>query len=150
MDWYEELERKLDLILNKLEVGYSETQLSQQFSDVKALANSGKMLEAIKLYREQTGAGLAQAKEFVEGAKAGGEQIYQRIQGKVDVLLRKLEIPYEPGTNPPEYQFYEQIKALLRSNNKIEAIKVYREATNLGLKEAKDAVDAIEREMRKK
>lgn len=34
------------------------------------------------------------------------------------------------------------------SRNKIEAIKVYREATGTGLKEAKDVVDAIERELR--
>jgi hypothetical protein len=38
-----------------------------------------------------------------------------------------------------------QIHDLLRQSNKIGAIKLYREATGLGLKEAKDAVEAIER-----
>lgn len=37
-----------------------------------------------------------------------------------------------------------EIKQLLRDGQKIEAIKIYRQATTLGLKEAKDAVDAIE------
>ena len=32
---------------------------------------------------------------------------------------------------------------LLRSGNKLEAIKLYREITGVGLKEAKDAVDAM-------
>lgn len=37
-----------------------------------------------------------------------------------------------------------EIKQLLRDGQRIEAIKLYRQATTLGLKEAKDAVDAIE------
>ena len=38
------------------------------------------------------------------------------------------------------------VRAALRRGNKIEAIKLYREATGSGLKEAKDAVEAMERE----
>ena len=34
------------------------------------------------------------------------------------------------------------MEAALARGNKIEAIKIYREATNCGLKEAKDAVEA--------
>ena len=37
-----------------------------------------------------------------------------------------------------------EIVALLRIGRKIEAIKLYREMTGLGLKEAKDAVDRME------
>jgi hypothetical protein len=37
----------------------------------------------------------------------------------------------------------EQVLPLLRQGRKIEAIKVYRAATNCGLKEAKDAVEAL-------
>ena len=36
-----------------------------------------------------------------------------------------------------------EVQALVASGNKIQAIKVYRERTGLGLKEAKDAVDAL-------
>lgn len=38
----------------------------------------------------------------------------------------------------------------LRAGNKIEAIKIYREATGFGLKEAKDEVEAIEASLRTK
>ncbi len=38
----------------------------------------------------------------------------------------------------------------LRSGQKIEAIKLHREATGLGLKEAKDAIEAIEADLRAK
>ena len=37
----------------------------------------------------------------------------------------------------------EQVLSLLRQGRKIEAIKVYRTATNCGLKDAKDAVEAL-------
>jgi len=36
------------------------------YPDVQELVRRGKKIEAIKLYREQTGAGLAAAKEAVE------------------------------------------------------------------------------------
>ncbi len=48
-------------------------------------------------------------------------------------------------------EWLKQVKAFLSSGNKIEAIKVYRQAhSQVGLKEAKDAVDEIERQMREK
>jgi hypothetical protein len=50
------------------------------------------------------------------------------------------------NTTPADLQA--RVENLLQENRKIEAIKLYREETNLGLKEAKDAVDEIERKMR--
>jgi hypothetical protein len=44
----------------------------------------------------------------------------------------------------------DEIEALLRRGNKIAAIKLYRTATGVGLKEAKDTIDAVERAMREK
>lgn len=38
---------------------------------------------------------------------------------------------------------FDKIRELVRSGNKIEAIKIYRGMTNVGLKEAKDAVEAL-------
>jgi ribosomal protein L7/L12 len=40
-----------------------------------------------------------------------------------------------------------QIEAELRAGRKINAIKLYREAHNVGLKEAKDAIDEMERKL---
>ena len=37
----------------------------------------------------------------------------------------------------------EQVLSLMRQGHKIEAIKVYRAATNCGLKDAKDAVESL-------
>ena len=40
-----------------------------------------------------------------------------------------------------------EVEGLLREGKKIEAIKIYRERTGYGLKEAKDAVEEIEKEI---
>lgn len=42
----------------------------------------------------------------------------------------------------------EQIRELIRQNRKIDAIKLMRQKTGLGLAEAKDAVEAMEDAMR--
>lgn len=42
-----------------------------------------------------------------------------------------------------------EVVRLIRANNKIEAIKRYREMTGLGLRESKDAVEAIEAQLRR-
>lgn len=42
----------------------------------------------------------------------------------------------------------DQIRELLAKRQKIQAVKIYRETHNCGLKDAKDAVDAIEIRMR--
>jgi ribosomal protein L7/L12 len=41
----------------------------------------------------------------------------------------------------------ETVKELLRKKRKIEAIKVVRETTGWGLKQSKDAVDALAKEL---
>jgi ribosomal protein L7/L12 len=41
-----------------------------------------------------------------------------------------------------------EVALLVQRGKKIEAIKAYRDATGAGLKEAKDAVEAMERELR--
>jgi ribosomal protein L7/L12 len=56
------LERKIDLILNHL--GVDPNQGANE--KVMELLKAGQKIQAIKLYREQTGAGLKEAKDYVE------------------------------------------------------------------------------------
>ena len=58
------IEQKLDLIIKYLNLEY--TVASDLSEEVRRLADSGRKIEAIKAYREATGAGLATAKEAVE------------------------------------------------------------------------------------
>jgi ribosomal protein L7/L12 len=89
----------------------------------------GNKIEAIKAYRLVTGMGLKEAKDAVEAFERGGP-----------LLLSSK--PATPPLSPAGSN--EQVRLLLQQGNKIEAIKVYRQATGCGLKEAKDAVESME------
>lgn len=45
--------------------------------------------------------------------------------------------------DPPAFPVEEEIRSLIAQNRKIEAIKLLRQTSGLGLKEAKDSVDAM-------
>jgi ribosomal protein L7/L12 len=98
--------------------------------EVRTIARSNNKIWAIKVYRWATNAGLKEAKDAVEAFLATG----------------KLPIPEQaPTLTPPPSNLSDQEKEYLAmcKTNKIAAIKIYREKTGLGLKEAKDAVEAI-------
>jgi ribosomal protein L7/L12 len=72
------------------------------------------------------------------------ERRVARLEGQVELLLGRLGF----GDAFPRSSGDAEIEDLLRRGKKIEAVKRYRERTGLGLKEAKDAVDEIERRIR--
>jgi len=57
-------------------------------------------------------------------------------------------MPKEAGVKDPEYVFSDDIVAAVDNGRKIEAIKMLREQSGLGLKDAKHAIDALARERR--
>jgi ribosomal protein L7/L12 len=64
------------------------------------------------------------------------------LEDKLQFLYRRLNIEYaDPNSDPI---LSPQIQEALRRGNKIEAIKIYRELTGVGLAEAKQAVDNFE------
>jgi hypothetical protein len=62
------------------------------------------------------------------------------VEAKLDLLLRLAEVEYDPYQNVPG-----AVADAIRSGNKIEAIKRYREATAVGLKDAKNFVEEVQR-----
>lgn len=92
---------------------------------IRSLIERGRKIEAIKAAREVYGLGLAEAKSYVEALQAGEKP--------------GLEMPERV---PPGEAFDSQIDDLLRVRKKIDAIKVYRERTGLGLKDSKDAIES--------
>jgi len=59
------LERTVQFLLDHLELTYEEGP-ENLFPDVAELKAMGKTIDAISLYRNKTGASLAEAKEFVD------------------------------------------------------------------------------------
>ena len=94
--------------------------------DVVALLRAGNKIEAIKRYRQVTGLGLKDAKDAIDALPLG-------------------ETPPGAPAAPAAASTVSDadIERELRAGNKIGAIKLYREKTGLGLKEAKDAVEAM-------
>jgi len=101
------------------------SSLQTLLDDIKAEIAAGNKIAAIKLYRDATGAGLAEAKEAVELIEAG-------------------KPPPSGAAATPSTDAMQQVSALVAAGKKIEAIKVYRAAAGVDLKGAKDAVDALE------
>ena len=63
-----------------------------------------------------------------------------RVDAKLDLLLKQANLEFDPYQNLPR-----EVTDALQRGEKIEAIKHYREATGVGLKEAKDFVEEIQR-----
>jgi hypothetical protein len=94
------VERKLNLILTQLGVD-PDQGLDSQLKDLVRAANK---IEAIKRYRQQTGVGLKEAKEHIEGqygASARRRQAVspQPVPGPICRVLVRSETQFEPGEN---------------------------------------------------
>jgi ribosomal protein L7/L12 len=68
------------------------------------------------------------------------------LEDRLKLLYKHLHIEYlDPNTDPV---MSPKVQEALRSGNKIEAIKIYREMTGVGLAEAKDVIDKAEKSIR--
>lgn len=108
----------------------------EALGEVQDLLARHEKIAAIKRVREVTNWGLKEAKDYVDAmVAAGGVAPAGRPYGSLShVPIDQREIPAEA---------MRQVQDLLARRQKIEAIKVVREVTNWGLKEAKDFVDGL-------
>jgi ribosomal protein L7/L12 len=94
--------------------------------DVLDALSRGYAIDAIKLLRQSSGLGMKEAKDAIDAHLHGNP-------------------PSAPAANVGYVgPLPETVLLALRGGNKIEAIRLLRQATGLGLKEAKDAVDSFE------
>lgn len=101
--------------------------------EVHAALQSGDIIEAIKLLRAATGMGLKEAKDCIEASQRGDAVSFPSANFENDD-------PFPSLSRPAGYTA--EVLTAMQQGNKIEAIKLMREHTGLGLKEAKDAVEA--------
>jgi ribosomal protein L7/L12 len=72
----------------------------------------------------------------IEGRISRADKRIARVERKLDLILDHLGL----GEDDPRMA---EVAALRRDGKTIQAIKVYREATGVGLKEAKEAVERM-------
>ncbi|GIJ46422.1 hypothetical protein Val02_33080 [Virgisporangium aliadipatigenens] len=94
--------------------------------EVMELVRAGRKIEAVKLVRERTGLGLKEALDAVEAIAAGGRMPDIKRQRAASIGDARAEI-----------------MALKARGQAIPAIKLIRQVTGLGLKEAKDLYEAL-------
>lgn len=92
-------------------------------AEVQRLMATGQKIEAIKVFREATGVGLAEAKAAVEAG------------------LSEVQAPPALAHSPE--QFEQEIVRRLTADGMISTIKWVREQPRMGLKNSKDLVDQI-------
>ncbi len=118
--------------------------------NVVELLRSGRKIEAIKRYRQQTGVGLKEAKEAVE--RMGVEMVspgrYAGLKEGYPLGSDELRDSFGGSNQYSSPSLDDELRELVGRGQKINAIKRYREVTGVGLKEAKDVVDKIEAGMR--
>lgn len=119
-DQLNRIESKLDQLLAQ-SAPRGGAQAPDPYTEVRASLANGRKIEAIKIYRELTGVGLKEAKEAVEA------------------MMASPSAAAVPSSNAD----LEPVRALMAKGKKIDAIKLYRELKGVGLKEAKDAVEAM-------
>jgi ribosomal protein L7/L12 len=90
---------------------------------VRLLLDQGQKIAAVKLYKDQTGVGLAEAKQAVESMQAGAG----------------------PPSSPAEIggDLEAELLRLLGRGDKLEAVKLYRDQKGTSLLEAKQAVESL-------
>jgi ribosomal protein L7/L12 len=96
--------------------------------EVRRLLAAGNKIQAIKRVRELSGMGLKEAKDYVEALP------------NAPALASLGPTPQTPISGQAAD---EEVRRLLAAGNKIQAIKRVRELTGMGLKEAKDYVEAL-------
>jgi ribosomal protein L7/L12/sugar lactone lactonase YvrE len=108
--------------------------LQKNWAEINELALTGKKLEAIKRMRETFEVGLKEAKEAIESIEQGQTLEMSSFQ----VISTRT-----PG-RVMDAQTTERIRLLLAQGNKMQAIKTYMEVMGSDLKQAVDAIDAME------
>jgi ribosomal protein L7/L12 len=103
-----------------------------KLAELKRLALGGQKIEAIELYRQMFDVGLKEAKDAVEKLEAGEPLVVTSVSAT------------SSGASADQAARLAEVAQLLRAGQKIEAIKLYRQTFDVGLKKAKDAVEAME------
>jgi ribosomal protein L7/L12 len=99
---------------------------------IGALVAAGQKIEAIKLLREATGLGLADAKNVIDAVGSGApvpSHVLEQIEARAADRAAE-DLPAD-------------VLAAATAGNRIDAIKLLREQRGLGLKEAKDLLDRV-------
>lgn len=105
-----------------------------QKQEILSLAQQNSKIEAIKWVIDHSNLGLKQAKDYVESLleNSSGNSSHFTFQSSTDSSISSSSIPLQ------------EIHLLLQQGRKIEAIKLVKDSSNIGLEEAKEYIESLE------
>lgn len=117
----------------------------QVVAEIDRLIGAGQKIQAIKLFRDRTGVGLKEAKDRVEhwsiSTTAAHTAAVSNASAAYSSITPAAHTPASVRAALP-VSVASEIDRLVADDQKIHAIKRVREHTGLGLREAKNIVDA--------
>lgn len=120
-------------------------ELSQEDTTrLTGLIFAGQKIEAIKVYKEITGMGLRESKEFIDNLEAQLREENPEFPRNFFSAAK----PQRPSMGNMPEDDAKKMTDFIFAGQKIAAIKMYKEASGLGLKESKDIIDALEKQLR--
>ena len=121
------------------------SELSEENSNkISELIRAGQKIEAIKLYNEITGMGLLESKRFIDDLEAQLREENPEFPRNLAHTAK----PQRPSLGNMPEEDAKMMTDLIFAGQKIEAIKMYRGASHLGLKESKQFIDQLEKQLR--
>ena len=106
-------------------------------AQIKALLAKGDKLKAVKVLREATGLGLGDAVRIVEKMTPQKKTPGEKAPSATPVVLSKSA---HADIGPDHL---DELRSLVGAGQQIQAIKMVRELTGMGLKDAKEFVDRL-------
>ena len=111
--------------------------------EVAAALQKGNVVEAIKLLRKTFDLSLKEAKAAIDERSHVAQE--KLPAGTPSPRPKGMAMGSPPEPAPRQLQLPLEAMQALRRGNEIEAIRIVREKARIGLKEAKDTVDAYRR-----
>jgi len=105
---------------------------------------AGQKIEAIKVYKEMTGLSLLESKQFIDVL----ENELRDANSTFSQNPYSTAKPRRPSLGNMPEEDAKKMTEFIFAGQRIAAIKMYKEATGLGLKESKDVIDALEKQLR--
>ena len=108
---------------------------------------AGEKLQAVKVYKEAKGVSLAEAKDVID-------RLAEKLQaeGSMQYEAANIEQPTETHDHSAlesDGSLEERCLELIKSGNILQAVKLYKDESGAGLKEAKDMIDSMVARLKK-
>lgn len=121
----------------------SATQLTPAaIAEIDRLVAAGQKIHAIKLYRQHTGVRLQEAKDRIDHWSVSTTAPHLAAVSNASAAHSSITATPSSVRGALPASVASEVDRLIAAEQKIQAIKLVREHTGLGLKQAKDVVEA--------